>query len=53
MDKLQQKGSKDSLLLVDDVAYVVNPQNKTIITAVDKTELKDKIFTNIDSAMLL
>ncbi|WP_350344955.1 TIGR02530 family flagellar biosynthesis protein [Proteinivorax tanatarense] len=53
MDALKQKGGKGSLLLSDDVAYVVNPQTKTVITAVDKSSLKEKVFTNIDSAMLI
>ncbi|WP_353892093.1 TIGR02530 family flagellar biosynthesis protein [Proteinivorax hydrogeniformans] len=53
MEILQQKGSKDSLLIVNNVAYVVNPQSKTVITAVDEQNLKEKVFTNIDSAMLL
>ncbi|WP_213166814.1 TIGR02530 family flagellar biosynthesis protein [Alkalicella caledoniensis] len=53
MDKLVSKGSRDSLVFIDDVAYVVNPKNKVIITAVDKENLKENVFTGIDSAIFM
>lgn len=53
MDKLSKKGSKESLVLMDNRAFVVNPSSKTIITAVSQDSLKDSIFTNIDSAIIL
>ena len=36
---------------MDDVALVVNVPNRTVITAVKQSELKDNIFTNIDGAV--
>jgi flagellar operon protein len=39
--------------MVDDVALVVSIKNKTVITAVDKSMLKDNVFTNIDSAIVV
>jgi flagellar operon protein len=53
MEKLSKKGSKESLVLMDNRAFVVNPGSKTIITAVSQDNLKDNIFTNIDSAIIL
>jgi flagellar operon protein len=53
MEKLSRKGSKESLVLMDNRAFVVNPTSKTIITAVSQDSLKDNIFTNIDSAIIL
>ncbi|MEO1783549.1 TIGR02530 family flagellar biosynthesis protein [Thermodesulfobium sp. 4217-1] len=53
MEKLSKKGSKESLVLMDNKAFVVNPNSKTIITAVSQDSLKDNIFTNIDSAIIL
>ena len=47
------KGAKESLVMVDDVALVVSVKNKTVITAVDKDNLKDNVFTNIDSAVIV
>ena len=49
----EKKGSRESLMLLKDVALVVNISNRTIITAVDKARQKDKIFTNIDSTIIL
>lgn len=47
----QQKGVKDSLIILDDMAFVVNVNSKTVITAVNNNELKDNVFTNIDGAV--
>lgn len=47
------KGAKESLVLTDKAALVVSVANRTVITAVDKSSLKDNIFTNIDSAMII
>jgi flagellar operon protein len=49
----EKKGSRESLMLLNDVALVVNISNRTIITAVNKARQKDKIFTNIDSTIIL
>ncbi len=48
VDKLASKGGKESLITMDNVAYVVNVTNRTVITAVDKPN--ENVFTNIDSA---
>lgn len=53
MTKAATKGAKDSLLLMDKTAFVVSVANRTVITAVASDMLKDNIFTNIDSAMIL
>ena len=46
------KGSRDSLVLVDDTAFVVSVPNRTVITAVDREHMKEQVFTNIDSAVI-
>ncbi|MBD3182251.1 flagellar protein [Candidatus Poribacteria bacterium] len=51
--KAEKKGSRESLMLLRDLALVVNISNRTVITAVEKTRQKDKIFTNIDSTIIL
>ena len=45
------KGIKESLIMVDDLAFIVNVQNNTVITAVDENE--DRVFTNIDGAVIV
>ncbi|MCX7747002.1 MAG: flagellar biosynthesis protein [Clostridia bacterium] len=49
--RAEEKGVRDSLVLVDDIALVVNVKNKTVITAVSSNELKENVFTNIDGAV--
>ncbi len=53
VEKAALKGAKESLVLVDDIALVVSVKNKTVITAVDQAKLKDNVFTNIDSAIVV
>lgn len=53
VDKAAAKGAKDSLVMIDDVALVVSVKNRTVITAVDKAQLKENVFTNIDSAVIV
>lgn len=53
LSNARAKGVNESLMLVDDVALVVNVDNSTVITALDRSETKDHVFTNIDGAVLL
>ncbi len=50
VDKASQKGIRDSLVMVDNMAFIVNVTNRTVITAVGDGD--DKIFTNIDGAII-
>ncbi len=49
--KAQEKGINESLVMVDDIAFIVNVKNRTVVTAVNNSE--DKIFTNIDGAVII
>lgn len=51
--KAAQKGARDSLVLMDNLALVVSIKNRTVITAVDGENLKENVFTNIDSAVIV
>lgn len=53
VDRAAAKGAKESLVMMDDVALVVSVKNRTVITAVDKANLKENVFTNIDSAVIV
>ena len=52
VQKAATKGSKDALVLMDELAMVVSVKNKTVVTVVDKDNLKQNVFTNIDSAVI-
>lgn len=51
--KAADKGLKDSLILMDNNAFIVNIPNKTVVTVVDQNSLKENVFTNIDGAVII
>lgn len=53
IDKAEAKGARESLVLSDDAAYVVSIKNRMVITAFDRDNLRDGVFTSIDSAVVL
>ncbi|HEY5672413.1 MAG TPA: TIGR02530 family flagellar biosynthesis protein [Malonomonas sp.] len=52
VSQVEAKGGKESLVLIDDTALVVSVKNDTVVTVVDKQQLKNNVFTNIDSAVI-
>lgn len=55
IDIAKQKGSNDSLILLDQTAFVVSVKNSTVITALPGEDLEGQgtIFTNIDSTVII
>lgn len=51
--KADEKGIQESLVIVDELAFIVNIPNKTVITAMDQKETNQNIFTNIDGAVIM
>ena len=51
--KAGEKGIRESLVLVDELAFIVNTGSNTVITAMDQAETKENIFTNIDGAVII
>ncbi|MCR5784667.1 MAG: flagellar protein [Eubacterium sp.] len=47
----ESKGIKNSLIMVDSLAFIVNVPNNTVVTAMDETETNSHVFTNIDGAV--
>ncbi len=52
VDGAAEKGARDSLVLLKNYAFIVNIPNRTVVTAMDGTSMKENIFTNIDSAVV-
>ncbi|TDI91279.1 MAG: flagellar protein [Caldithrix sp.] len=51
---MAEKGGKEGLVVMDNLAMIVNIKNRTVITAVEKSPLEmGKVFTNIDSALII
>ncbi len=53
MGKARLKGARDVVMIGKDAAFIVNVPNNMVVTAMNGEEMKDNIFTNIDSAVLL
>lgn len=53
VERARQKGIRDTLVLMDGNAFVVNVKSTTIITAANRETLKDRVFTNIDGAVIV
>ena len=52
VEKASGKGSKESLVLLNGMAFVVSVSNRTVITAIDMDSMKENVVTNIDSAVI-
>ncbi|MBK8872024.1 MAG: hypothetical protein IPN19_13580 [Elusimicrobia bacterium] len=53
MDKAAAKGARSSVLLMDDKVFIANVREKIVITSMTRDRLRDNVFTQIDSAVLL
>ncbi len=51
--KAQEKGAKDVVVIGESGAFIVNVPNNIVVTTMSGAEMKDNIFTNIDSAVLM
>lgn len=53
VSSVAQKGGKESLVMMGDAALVVSVTNRTVVTAMDRSQMKGNVFTNIDSAVVI
>lgn len=51
--RAQAKGAVNILALDQGQAFIINVPNGRVITAMDRSEMKDNVFTNIDGAVIL
>ncbi|TAL67289.1 MAG: flagellar protein [Bacteroidetes bacterium] len=49
--KADEKGSTESLVMLNEKGFIVSVPNKTVITVVDSNDLEDRVITNIDSVV--
>ncbi|WP_026395969.1 TIGR02530 family flagellar biosynthesis protein [Acetobacterium malicum] len=52
-DKAQEKGIGNALIMMDNSAFIVNAADKRVITVMDKNEMKNKLFNDIDGAVFI
>jgi len=53
VNNVAQKGGKESLVMMKDAALVVSIKNRTVVTAMDRSQMQGNVFTNIDSAVII
>lgn len=51
VDKAAQKGANDSLIMLDDKAFIVSIKNRTVVTLLGRGQMEDNVITKIDSAV--
>ena len=53
IETAKSKGIKDSLMVLENMAFVINIKNKTVVTALDYSKAEETVFTHIDGALIL
>ncbi|MFF2089014.1 TIGR02530 family flagellar biosynthesis protein [Paenibacillus sp. NPDC058174] len=53
VEEAESKGAVDSLIVMKDIAMIVNVPSRTVVTAMDGKQLHSNVFTQIDSAVIL
>ncbi len=52
IDNVEAKNVEKTLVMLDDIALIVGMDQRKVITLVSSEELKQNVFTNIDSAVI-
>lgn len=53
VERAQEKGAVNILAFGAEQAFIINVPHNRVITTISQAEMKEKIFTNIDAAILL
>ncbi|MBM7598590.1 flagellar operon protein [Virgibacillus halotolerans] len=53
MEEAKQKGITDSLVVTNKAALLVSAKNNTVVTAMNREEATNRIFTNINGTILI
>ncbi|MBQ8085522.1 MAG: flagellar protein [Lachnospiraceae bacterium] len=49
----KEKSINESLVMMDNIAFIVNVKNNTVITAMEQESDERNVFTNIDGAVIV
>ncbi|MEN6298619.1 MAG: TIGR02530 family flagellar biosynthesis protein [Anaerolineaceae bacterium] len=52
VDKADKRGARESLVLMDEMAFIVNVKDRIVVTAMDANQRGEGVFTQIDSVVL-
>ena len=53
IERLRSKGGRESLIVTEKAAYIVDVDKNKIVTAIDKNNLGENVFTKIDSTLFI
>ena len=53
MAKASEKGIRESLVIMDELAFIVNVPSSTVVTAMSRTQTENNVYTNIDGAVII
>ena len=53
INKLKEKGGRDSLIVTNEAAYIVDVDNEMVVTAFDKEDMSENVVTKIDSTLFI
>jgi len=53
IEMLRNKGGQDSLVITGKAAYIVDVSNNRIVTAIDRDNMAENVFTKIDSTLFV
>ena len=51
VEQLASKGANESLVILDDHAFIVGVPKRTVITALSRSEAMGNVFTKLDSVL--
>ena len=52
ISRAAEKGARNSVVMLDDLAVVVDIRDRKVVTAINAEAGKERVFTNIDSVVI-
>lgn len=52
ISRAAEKGARNSVVMLDDLAVVVDIRDRKVVTAINAQQGKERVFTNIDSVVI-
>jgi len=52
ISRAAEKGARNSVVMLDDLAVVVDIRDRKVVTAINASQGKERVFTNIDSVVI-
>ncbi len=53
VEDARKKGARDVAVIGAQGVFIVNVPNNTVVTTMSQSDMKERVFTNIDSAVLM